>query len=402
MRPIRPISEGLYAALAAIHEQLDEVGLAAIYRDRSRAACQPRPWRGGPLPGPVDDPRSRRLRGTNPPLRWTPAARWASLDDVDRAALAEVQRSDGAEVICIVRPLSNPERQERSDHARSGVLGLLEATGCRSSGARSAAPDLAEGARARRAGALVRRFALRDGSGHFRTPAIEVTSFWHIPSAPRARAALEDAMKLFCVRHGETCFNLAGRIQGQTDSQLSPLGRRQCQAVAEALAELEMRRRDRQPACAGARSRPSASPTSCSLQVRDRAAADGNQRGHLSGAHAGTRSTSEFPAEAAPWRSQDPDYRIPGGESRRDLMLRARRRRSGRFARPAIARRSSWRTADRCRRRSRRCWRFPPSVIRSRSATARSASSLWENDFKLLSLNETATCTRLTSGGGDL
>jgi probable phosphoglycerate mutase len=30
-----------------------------------------------------------------------------------------------------------------------------------------------------------------------------------------------------------------------------------------------------------------------------------------------------FPEEAARWRTQDPDYRIPGGESRRDLMLRA-------------------------------------------------------------------------------
>src|SRR5690349_15849943 len=43
-------------------------------------------------------------------------------------------------------------------------------------------------------------------------------------------------MKLFCVRHGETVYNMAGRIQGQFDSQLSPLGLRQCQAVAEALA----------------------------------------------------------------------------------------------------------------------------------------------------------------------
>lgn len=43
-------------------------------------------------------------------------------------------------------------------------------------------------------------------------------------------------MKLYCVRHGETVFNMAGRIQGQFDSQLSPLGLRQCQAVAQALA----------------------------------------------------------------------------------------------------------------------------------------------------------------------
>ncbi len=43
-------------------------------------------------------------------------------------------------------------------------------------------------------------------------------------------------MILYCVRHGETVFNAAGRIQGQTNSELSDLGRRQCELVAQALA----------------------------------------------------------------------------------------------------------------------------------------------------------------------
>ncbi len=46
-----------------------------------------------------------------------------------------------------------------------------------------------------------------------------------------------NAMILYCVRHGETVFNAAGRIQGQTDSELSPLGLRQCQAVAAVFAQ---------------------------------------------------------------------------------------------------------------------------------------------------------------------
>ena len=45
-------------------------------------------------------------------------------------------------------------------------------------------------------------------------------------------------MKLFCVRHGETLSNLEGRIQGQSNSHLSPLGIRQCQAVADVLGTL--------------------------------------------------------------------------------------------------------------------------------------------------------------------
>ncbi len=42
-------------------------------------------------------------------------------------------------------------------------------------------------------------------------------------------------MKLFCLRHGETVFNVEGRIQGQTDSRLTALGHRQFQVVAETL-----------------------------------------------------------------------------------------------------------------------------------------------------------------------
>ena len=97
----------------------------------------------------------------------------------------------------------------------------------------------------------------------------------------------------------------------------------------------------------------------------------------------------EFPAEWALWRSQDPDYRIPGGESRRDIMLRTAE--AFEAIREAGYRRApSWsRTADRCRRRSSRYWASRPSKIRSRWPMPRSAPSMWAKDFKLLSLNDT-------------
>jgi len=41
---------------------------------------------------------------------------------------------------------------------------------------------------------------------------------------------------LYIIRHGETVDNLEGRIQGHTDSSLTPLGVRQAQAVADRLA----------------------------------------------------------------------------------------------------------------------------------------------------------------------
>ena len=45
-------------------------------------------------------------------------------------------------------------------------------------------------------------------------------------------------MLLYCVRHGESTHNAEGRIQGQADIPLSDFGRRQSEAVAEALAAL--------------------------------------------------------------------------------------------------------------------------------------------------------------------
>lgn len=41
---------------------------------------------------------------------------------------------------------------------------------------------------------------------------------------------------LHVIRHGQTTWNAAGRIQGQSDSPLSELGRQQAEKVAEALA----------------------------------------------------------------------------------------------------------------------------------------------------------------------
>ncbi len=43
-------------------------------------------------------------------------------------------------------------------------------------------------------------------------------------------------MLLYCIRHGETTYKRRRRIQGQFDTQLSPLGVRQAAAIAKALA----------------------------------------------------------------------------------------------------------------------------------------------------------------------
>jgi len=43
-------------------------------------------------------------------------------------------------------------------------------------------------------------------------------------------------LRLYVARHGETDWNYAGRYQGQRESDLTPLGRRQAQALANELA----------------------------------------------------------------------------------------------------------------------------------------------------------------------
>lgn len=47
--------------------------------------------------------------------------------------------------------------------------------------------------------------------------------------------------EIYLVRHGETLWNLEGRIQGHRDSDLTPLGLRQAEAVAQTLKERKIR-----------------------------------------------------------------------------------------------------------------------------------------------------------------
>jgi thiol-disulfide isomerase/thioredoxin len=107
-------NEGLYAALASIHIQLDQLGLASVYQN-AKPAAPPAAALAGPsrMTGPAAEPRfastasARESSAGQLPAR---AVGLAGLSASEQAALAEVQkRGDGAEVICIVRSLSNPQ-----------------------------------------------------------------------------------------------------------------------------------------------------------------------------------------------------------------------------------------------------------------------------------------------------
>jgi hypothetical protein len=96
--------EGLYAALAAIHSELDQWGLSAVYQKRP---------------------------GQNATEALADAAAAGGLNETERALLAEVQsRGDSAEVICIVRSMANPQSKSeviRLDRASPAFLRQLAA-----------------------------------------------------------------------------------------------------------------------------------------------------------------------------------------------------------------------------------------------------------------------------------
>ena len=127
-------------------------------------------------------------------------------------------------------------------------------------------------------------------------------------------------MILYCVRHGESAFNAEGRIQGQTDAPLSPLGVRQSQALAAALGMLPIDAVYSSPLeRALSTARPVAEALGLPVLIEER----------LMEIHAGifqgkvwAEIEAAHPREAASWAAQEPDFVIPGGESRRQLMAR--------------------------------------------------------------------------------
>ncbi|MFM8283458.1 MAG: histidine phosphatase family protein [Planctomycetaceae bacterium] len=130
------------------------------------------------------------------------------------------------------------------------------------------------------------------------------------------------------VRHGESLSNAEGRVQGQSDVALSPLGRVQAGAVGAWA-------RSFSAGGEGPISEIWSSPLVRARQTADIVAAalglPVRFDDRLKELHAGVfqgHLWSEldwwFPEAAARWRAGDPDDPIPGGESRRMLAARGR------------------------------------------------------------------------------
>ncbi len=127
-------------------------------------------------------------------------------------------------------------------------------------------------------------------------------------------------MLVHCIRHGESTYNAEGRIQGQGDVPLSELGLQQGAALAAAVADWEI---DAIYASPLQRAMQTAGPMAEALGLSihtDR---------RLVEVHAGefqhklrTDLERDYPDVMARWRAGDPDFALPGGETRRELMRR--------------------------------------------------------------------------------
>ena len=131
---------------------------------------------------------------------------------------------------------------------------------------------------------------------------------------------MQEPTRIIAIRHGETPWNVDGRIQGHLDIALNDRGRWQAQQVAQAL-------EGETPAALYSSDLRRAMETAQAIARRVRSAAipEPRLRERSFGRYEGRTFVEvehEAPEHALRWRRRDPDYAPPGGESL--LSLRER------------------------------------------------------------------------------
>lgn len=127
--------------------------------------------------------------------------------------------------------------------------------------------------------------------------------------------------RLLAVRHGETAWNAAGRIQGQLDIGLNETGLWQAGQLAAALCEEPI---DAIYSSDLARARQTAEPLARQIGLPLRL--DPGLRERAFGAFQGLTFDEiaiRWPDASRAWRQRDPDFAPPGGESLRVFLARA-------------------------------------------------------------------------------
>ena len=136
------------------------------------------------------------------------------------------------------------------------------------------------------------------------------------------RGVRTQVTRVIVVRHGETEWNVAARIQGHRDSDLTAQGREQARAIA---ARLASERIDALVSSDLGRAADTARAIAqrCALEMT----LDARLRERAFGAGEGMtyeECDRAYPGAFARIRNVDPDFVIPGGESRRQFHERVR------------------------------------------------------------------------------
>jgi probable phosphoglycerate mutase len=132
---------------------------------------------------------------------------------------------------------------------------------------------------------------------------------------------MKQPTELILIRHGETAWNRERRMQGQTDTPLSNIGRAQAQALGQRMAQQCF----------------VALYSSDLARARDTAVEIAKLTGHeiISEPRLRERTfgvfeglsyeemTTRYPAEHARFAAREPDYAVPGGESPRQFYERS-------------------------------------------------------------------------------
>lgn len=135
-----------------------------------------------------------------------------------------------------------------------------------------------------------------------------------------ADADAGQATRIIAIRHGETAWNVAMRMQGQLDVELNEVGRWQAERVAAALADEPLDAiyssdllRATQTADALARGRARAVVTDRGLRERCFGVFEG---------HTFDEVAARWPDASRRWRRREPDFAPDGAESLREFAAR--------------------------------------------------------------------------------
>lgn len=123
---------------------------------------------------------------------------------------------------------------------------------------------------------------------------------------------MQEATRIFLIRHGETLWNTETRIQGHTDIDLNDRGRWQAARVAAALVGEELQAVYTSD-LARARNTAQAIAQACRVPLRTVTALRERAFGDFEG-KTFSEIEATWPELAQRWRQRDPDFGPPGGE----------------------------------------------------------------------------------------